>query len=222
MLSTVIAQLEQLIGRIQASGAVAHEDARLDISTHSKSGYEYARLRSGSELSACGRVGSEKYLEVLATLQRRDKIAELKQAISSLQRSDAIPLVLPEEGPQTAMSQSAKAMAMPASVIENAAAKPKSKSKSKSKSKPTSAPEKKKKKGRKQLYTHVRTRQGTVVHAVLGKDKIGEWRTPALCGATPPERDRMGWEFPTHDDGVTCPKCYRKLPANGKRHLPVF
>ena len=212
MLFPVIAQLEQLIVQIKASGAVAHEDARLDISTHSKSGYEYARLRNGNELSACGRVGSEKYLEVLATLQRRDKIAELTQAISSLKQAEAIPVAVPVVGKLAAMAQSA-------SVISSSS---NPESKTKSKSKPVSAPEKKKKKGRKQLYTHVKTRQGTVVHAVLGKDKIGEWRTPALCGATPPKRDRMGWEFPTHDDGVTCPKCYRKLPANGKRHLPVF
>ena len=70
MLPAFIAQLEQLIVQIRASGPVADMDARLDISTHSKSGYEYARLRNGSELSSCGRVGSEKYLEVLATFQR--------------------------------------------------------------------------------------------------------------------------------------------------------
>ncbi|MEL7227094.1 MAG: hypothetical protein AAGL17_20245 [Cyanobacteria bacterium J06576_12] len=96
MLSTVISQLEQLIAQIQASGPVAHEDARLDISTHSKSGYEYARLRNGSELSACGRVGSEKYLEELTALQRRDKISELMQAIASLNRAAEIPVSVPE------------------------------------------------------------------------------------------------------------------------------
>ncbi|MEO0646994.1 MAG: hypothetical protein AAFZ17_12675 [Cyanobacteria bacterium J06650_10] len=212
MLSTVIAQIEQLIAQITAFGPVAHEDARLDISTHSKSGYEYARLRNGSELSACGRVGSEKYLEVLATLQRRDKISELTQAIASLKQADAIPVSVPGVGKVDATATTAAAIAL--------AAEPKPKAKPKSKSTPASR--KKKAKGRKQLYTHVKTRQGTVVHAVLGKDKIGEWRTPALCGATPPQRDRMGWEFPTHDDGVTCNKCYRKLPANGKRHLPKF
>ncbi|MEO1685676.1 MAG: hypothetical protein AAFS06_20765 [Cyanobacteria bacterium J06631_12] len=217
MLSPVIAQLEQLIAQIKASGAVAHEDARLDTSTHSKSGYEYARLRNGSDLSACGRVGSEKYLEVLATLQRRDKICELTQAISSLKQAEAIPIMIPAVGKQAAKAQPANVIATPAKANTSIA-----KAKAKPKSKTVPAPEKQKAKGRKQLYTHVKTRQGSVVHAVLGKDKIGEWRTPALCGATPPKRDRMGWEFPTHDDGVTCPKCYRKLPANGKRHLPVF
>ena len=53
MLSTVIAQLEQLVDQIRSSGQIAGADARLDISTHSKSGYEYARLRNGSELNAC-------------------------------------------------------------------------------------------------------------------------------------------------------------------------
>lgn len=147
---------------------------------------------------------------MLATLQRRDKIFELTQAIASLKQADAISVSVPEVGKVDAMPVAAIALT----------AEPKPKAKPKSKSTP--APQKKKAKGRKQLYTHVKTRQGTVVHAVLGKDKIGEWRTPALCGATPPQRDRMGWEFPTHDDGVTCSKCYRKLPVNGKRHLPVF
>ena len=212
MLPAFIVQLEQLIAQIKASGTVADAEARLDISTHSKSGYEYARLRNGSELSACGRVGSEKYLEVLATLQRRDVISELTQAITSLKQADAIPVSVPGVG-------KVNEIATPAAVIASTA-EPKPKAKPKFKSTP--APRKKKATGRKQLYTHVKTRQGTVVHAVLGKDKIGEWRTPALCGATPPKRDRMGWEFPTHDDGVTCTKCYRKLPANGKRHLPKF
>ncbi|MEL6854673.1 MAG: hypothetical protein AAFO83_06135 [Cyanobacteria bacterium J06607_13] len=215
MLPSFIAQLEQLITQIQASGPVADEDARLDISAHSKSGYEYARLRNGSDLIACGRVGSEKYLEVLATLQRRDKISELTRAIASLKQAEAIPVLVPGGGKVDEIVPPAISMAPP--VIANA-----STAESKPKARPTPAPRKKKAKGRKQLYTHVKTKQGTVVHAVLGKDKTGEWRTPALCGATPPQRDRMGWEFPTHDDGVTCPKCYRKLPANGKRHLPKF
>lgn len=226
MLPAFIAQLEQLITQIRASGPVADVDARLDVSTHSKSGYEYARLRNGSELSACGRVGSEKYFEVLATLQRRDKISELTQAISSLKRADEIPVSVPGGGNMDAAATPAIASAgiaiTKAEPVDESTPTTEPKTKAKPKSKTASVPRKKKAKGRKQLYTHVKTRQGTVVHAVLGKDKIGEWRTPALCGATPPQRDRMGWEFPTHDDGVTCSKCYRKLPANGKRHLPVF
>ena len=176
MLSTVIAQLEQLIAQNKASGLIAHADARLDISTHSKSGYEYARLRNGSELIACGRVGSEKYLEVLSLLHRRDKIFQLKQAISSLKRADAIPVAVPEVGKLDVMAKSASAIT-PAR-----------------KSKTQSAPgaQKKKARGRKQLYTHIKTKQGSVIHAVLGKDKVGEWRTPALCGATPARPDGLG------------------------------
>ena len=206
MLPTIIAQLEQLIAQAKASGPVAGVDARLDISTHSKSGHEYARLRNGSQLKSCGRVGSEKYLEVFSSLQRRDKVFQLNQAISSLKQADEIAVALPEVGKLDVMAKSASAIT-PAR-----------------KSKTQSAPgaQKKKARGRKQLYTHVKTKQGSVIHAVLGKDKIGEWRTPALCGAVPPQRDRMGWEFPVHDDGVSFTKCYRKLPANGKRHLPSF
>ena len=206
MLSAIIAQLEQLIAQVNASGPVAAADARLDISTHAKSGHEYARLRSGGMLSACGRVGSDRHLEVLATLHRRDVIAQLTQAISSLRRADDIPVVVSALGQSLSISTAGDATA-PAS-----------------EPKPTSVPtaRKKKVKGRKQLYTHVKTKQGSVIHAVLGKDKVGEWRTAALCRATPPQRDRMGWEFPVHDDGVSCAKCYRKLPANGKRYFSDF
>ena len=220
MLSSIIAQLEQLITQIEASGPIADVDARLDVSTHSKSGYEYARLRNGSELIACGRVGSEKYLEVLGSLQRRDKICHLQQAISSLRRADAIPVALPEVGKVDAISQPSDAIAGSVDAIVKSADVNAPANKSKPKSAP--AVRQKKAKGRKQLCTHVKTKQGSVIHAVLGKDKVGEWRTPALCGATPPQRDRMGWEFPVHDDGVSCAKCYRKLPANGKRHFPDF
>ncbi|MEL6881777.1 MAG: hypothetical protein AAFP09_14720 [Cyanobacteria bacterium J06607_10] len=206
MLPAIITQLEQLIAQVKASGPVAAEKARLDISTHATSGHDYARLRTGSQLKSCGRVGSEQYVDVLITLQRRDAISQLTQAIASLKRADDIPVTVPQVGKVDATTTAASVITL--------AVKPKLNS--------APAVQKKKAKGRKQLYTHVKTRQGTVVHAVLGKDKIGEWRTPALCGATPPQRDRMGWEFPTHDDGVTCTKCYRKLPANGKRHLPKF
>lgn len=196
MLPAIIAQLEQLIAQVEAAGPVGEAGARLDISTHSQSGHDYARLRNGSTLKSCGRVGSEKHLEVLATLQRRDQIAQLSQAIESLKLAQAIPATLPAPSKERATAP--------------VAAKPK----------PKAVSRQKKETGRKQLYTHVKTKQGTVTHAVLGKDKAGEWRTAALCGATPPQRDRHGWDFPTHGDGVTCPKCYRKLPANGKRHFP--
>lgn len=198
MTLAIIAQLEQLISEVEASGPVAEADARIDISTHSKSGYKYARLRSGNNLSACGRVGSEPYLEALATLHRRDKIAQIRQAIESLKRANEMPVAVSESDP----------------ALEIAPAIPKAKS--------APVARKKQAEGRQQLYTHVRTKQGSLTHAVLGKDEIGEWRTAALCGAKPPQRDRLGWEFPDLDDGVSCYKCYRKLPANGKRYFPKF
>ena len=149
---------------------------------------------------------------MLSSLQRRDKISQLIRAISSLKQADEIPVAVLEVGEVDTVSRTDDALTPTSSVIVPAA-----------KPKPAAAAQTKRKtKRRQQLYTHVKTKQGSVVHAVLGKDKIGEWRTAALCGATPPQRDRMGWEFPTHDDGLTCAKCYRKLPANGKRHFPVF
>ena len=68
MLTILIRQLEGQIAQMEKSGPVASLNARLDVSTHSKSGYEYARLRDGDVLTSCGRVGSEKYLKVLATI----------------------------------------------------------------------------------------------------------------------------------------------------------
>ena len=206
MLPAIITQLEQLIAQVKASGPVAAEKARLDISTHATSGNDYVRLRNGSQLKSCGRVGSEKHVEVLATLHRRDAIAQLTQAIASLKRANEIPVAVPEVGKVDETTTTASAITQ--------AVKPRLNS--------APAVQKKKAKGRKQLYTHVKTKQGSVIHAVLGKDKLGEWRTAALCGATPPQRDRMGWEFPVHDDGVSCAKCYRKLPANGQRYFPDF
>ena len=57
MIPAIIAQLEQLIAQVKASGPDADADARLDISTHSKSGHGYACLRNGSQHKSCGRIG---------------------------------------------------------------------------------------------------------------------------------------------------------------------
>ena len=214
MLPAIVAQLEQLIAQVKASGPVAAEKARLDISTHAKSGHNYARLRSNGKLKSYGRVGSETYLSVLATLQRRDKIAQLTEAIAALKRADEIP-VAPSKSDVMAILAKNNTNALDAQPTISSATP-------QAKTVPVARQSKSKAKGRKNLYTHVKTKQGAVIHAVLGKDKVGVWRTPALCGATPPQRDRMGWEFPVHDDGVSCSKCYRKLPANSQRHFPEF
>lgn len=216
MLPAIVTQLEQLIAQVNASGPVATEKARIDVSTHAKSGYNYARLRSNGQLKSCGRVGSETYLDALSMIQRRDKIAQLTTAIEALKRADAIPVVLSKSRVMvTSVKSDTNALDVQPKLspaITQAEVKA-----------VTSARQSKAKaKGRKKLYTRVKTKQGSVIHAVLGKDKVGEWRIPALCGATPPLRDRMGWEFPVHDDGVSCSKCYRKLPANGQRHFPQF
>lgn len=184
-LTGLIAQLERLITQIVASGPVAETAARLYVSTHSKSGYEYARLRNSRAVSSCGRVGSEPYLEALATLQRRDKIAHVTQAIIHLQQADEISVALSRVDEVFANEREPIPIPTP-----------------KTKAVPTihkkAAPK------RKLLYTHVKTKQGSVVHAVLGKDKSGAWHKAALCGAVPPKRDPMGWEFPDRDDGITC------------------
>ena len=80
MLPAIITQLEQLIAQVKASGPVAAEKARLDISTHATSGYDYARLRNGRQLKSCGRVGGEKYLEETGERQQTDLHTRQNQA----------------------------------------------------------------------------------------------------------------------------------------------
>ena len=141
MSDALIRPLEEQIVQVENSGPVASTTARLDISTHSKSGYEYARLRDGDVLKSCGRVGSEKYLEVLSTIHRRDKIEHLRSAIAALKQADQIPLEI-------------VTTAQPITPIQPApTAQPKPK--------PPTTPRPKKSR-RKQLYTHVKTRQGSV------------------------------------------------------------
>lgn len=103
--------------------------------------------------------------------------------ITSLKRADEIPVAVPVVWKVDEMAMPAKANATTVGEITQAV-KPKLNS--------APAVRKKQAKGRKQLYTHVKTKQGSVIHAVLGKDKVGEWRTPALCGATPARPDGLG------------------------------
>ena len=68
--------------------------------------------------------------------------------------------------------------------------------------------------------THVKTKRGSLTHAVAGiMPSSGPWHVSALCGAKPPERDHYGWEIPGTSE-LTCGKCYRQLPEHYERHLP--
>lgn len=70
------------------------------------------------------------------------------------------------------------------------------------------------------VITQVKTKQGSLVHAVVGAmPAAGPWHVPALCGAKPPKRDYYGWEIPEEGE-LTCSRCYRKLPDNYERHFP--
>ena len=68
--------------------------------------------------------------------------------------------------------------------------------------------------------THVKTKQGSLTHAVAGiMPSSGPWHVSARCGTKPPKRDYYGWEIPEIYE-LTCGKCYRKLPDNCERHFP--
>ncbi|MEO0704403.1 MAG: hypothetical protein AAF050_01930 [Cyanobacteria bacterium J06649_5] len=88
---------------------------------------------------------------MLAIFQPHGKIAQLRQAIEALTLANEIPVAGVDSD----------------QVSEIAPATSQSKAKS------ASVARKKKAQGRKQLYTYVKTRQGSGTHAVLGKDKAG-------------------------------------------------
>ncbi|MEO0646794.1 MAG: hypothetical protein AAFZ17_11645 [Cyanobacteria bacterium J06650_10] len=70
--------------------------------------------------------------------------------------------------------------------------------------------------------THVKTKRGSLTHAVAGIMPLsGPWHVSALCGAKPPKQDYYGWEIPGIYE-LTCGKCYRKLPENYERHFPYL
>lgn len=66
--------------------------------------------------------------------------------------------------------------------------------------------------------SYVKTKQGTLTHAVAEAPIPGRWHTPALCGATPPQKT-YGWDFPDTGE-LTCDKCWRKLPRDHGRYPP--
>lgn len=72
---------------------------------------------------------------------------------------------------------------------------------------------------KRRVFSLLKTRRGDRIHAVAGRMPLGQWRKAALCGAVPPVND-LGWEVPTVVDGVSCPKCLKKLPTDYERHFP--
>ncbi|MEL7332762.1 MAG: hypothetical protein AAFN12_10955 [Cyanobacteria bacterium J06560_2] len=71
------------------------------------------------------------------------------------------------------------------------------------------------------VYTHTKTKRGSIVHAVPGKMPAGGWHVSALCGSSPPAKDKYGWRIPTHDGHIiSCSKCLRKLPEDYERYYP--
>lgn len=74
---------------------------------------------------------------------------------------------------------------------------------------------------RKSLFSHVKTRRGSIIHAIRGKwPEYGPWKAAALCGKRPPQQD-YGWEFPyVNAHKVSCPKCIRKMPEDYEWYVP--
>lgn len=85
---------------------------------------------------------------------------------------------------------------------------------------PTSKPDTKKSR-KPATLTHMKTKAGSRVHAIKG-ELNGDKRSykAALCGAKPPG-NTLGWEIPGVDPHiVSCPKCFKRLPADYTRHIP--
>jgi len=101
-------RLLALITEIRNSGAVASANVWISPNFQNKSGktYEYYKLTSDNpevKHLGLGKLGSEKYRNWFARIQRRNAIHELEQQLSMLQalldRQASIVLELPTEEP---------------------------------------------------------------------------------------------------------------------------
>ncbi|BAU15892.1 hypothetical protein LEP3755_64580 (plasmid) [Leptolyngbya sp. NIES-3755] len=99
-------RLLTLIAEIRNSGAVAPANVWISPNFQNKGGkiYEYYKLTSENpevKHQSLGKIGSEKYRDWLARIQRRDAIVELEQQLSMLQalidRQQTKILELPDE-----------------------------------------------------------------------------------------------------------------------------
>ena len=83
-LESAIAQLENSIEAIRASGRVAQHKSRIEVSPHSKTGKLYARLVTGNRRGGLGREGSDKHLEAIASIERREAINYISETLTNL------------------------------------------------------------------------------------------------------------------------------------------
>lgn len=89
-LQSALAELEQAIAQIEASGPVAEKGTVIEVCLQSN-GKHYARKRNGKKFKGCGRQGSDKHKEAIASVQRRAALEDLKElirAIRALQNSE--------------------------------------------------------------------------------------------------------------------------------------
>lgn len=207
-LTTALDALKGLAQQVEASGDVAEKGTRLELVPHSQSGKMYARKRTGGKFEGCGPMGGERHKTALLSVQRREvltQLAKLTQKIEALMGDEAM----------GALMAGLSAVAIPK--IELAQADVLSSAPVAKVSRQKAANVKKPKKLR--VFSLLKTRRGVLIHAVAGRMPLGQWRKAALCGVVPPEKG-LGWDVPTVVDGVSCPKCLKKLPADYERHFP--
>ena len=94
-LNLVLEIFQELEYEIRASGAIADKGMVIEVVPHSKSRKRYARKRTTidgkNNFVGCGQEGSEKHLQALATLQRRnllEQITALTRQVEALRTSE--------------------------------------------------------------------------------------------------------------------------------------
>jgi len=207
-LTTALDALKGLAQQVEESGDVAEKGTRLELVPHSQTGKMYARKRTGSQFEGCGQMGGERHKAALLSVQRRavlTRLAQLTQEIEALKEDEAM----------GALRAGLSTVAIPTIEQAQADVVPPAAVAKRSRKKATKAKRPKKLR----VFSLLKTRRGDRIHAVPGKMPLGQWRKAALCGAVPPAKG-LGWEVPAVVDGVSCPKCLKKLPADYDRHFP--
>lgn len=200
-----LARLAKLTTVIKESGPIAPANCWVDLQKPSGRKVTYARKRSkvamfpsGKKVQGLGKVGSDEHQAFELEIQRRNALEEISRRVIALQKMIDNPLWEPGAPP---LELDQTEYVPPATV-------PPSKPVTKKARKPVT-------------LTHMKTKAGSRVHAIKG-ELNGDKRSykAALCGAKPPG-NTLGWEIPAMDPHiVSCPKCFKKLPADYRRHIP--
>lgn len=219
-----LSRLTQLADAIKNSGAIAPSGCWIDEYKPGGRKTVYARKRSDkpifetkdgspSKTEAIGAVGGPKHTAFTLEIARRNALAEIDRRVAVLQGWIDKPVWKPEgfeaaiaSAPPLEIDQTT--FVPPATVATTT--KPSSRAKTFAKKKRTK---------RKPIYSLMKTKQGSRIHAIRGAAPTDSWYKAALCGTKPPTKT-LGWEVPRVNDGVSCPGCLKILPQEYERHYP--